>query len=115
MLEYIRNKTAAPYFSNLIWFIGNHIIELDECLISQAQSVIPIPRVVSELWLHSYLAYCFNCTTTKTQTTHNPTLMYSTYICYSCTVEISLVRIIIDMYTLPLQSPESWSSRGVRS
>ncbi|XP_064406876.1 protein CLEC16A-like isoform X2 [Halichondria panicea] len=36
MLEYIRNKTAAPYFSNLIWFIGNHIIELDECLISQA-------------------------------------------------------------------------------
>ncbi len=39
MLEYIRNKTAAPYFSNLIWFIGNHIIELDECLISQAQSV----------------------------------------------------------------------------
>ena len=39
MLEYICNKTAAPYFSNLVWFIGNHIIELDECLLSQAQSV----------------------------------------------------------------------------
>ena len=37
MLEYIHNKTAVPYFSNLVWFIGNHIIELDECLISQAQ------------------------------------------------------------------------------
>jgi protein CLEC16A len=32
MLEYIRNKTAAPYFSNLVWFIGNHIIQLDQCL-----------------------------------------------------------------------------------
>ena len=37
VLEFIQNKTAAPYFSNLVWFIGNHIIELDECLISQAQ------------------------------------------------------------------------------
>ena len=37
MLEYIHNKTAVPYFSNLVWFIGNHIIDLDECLISQAQ------------------------------------------------------------------------------
>ena len=37
MLEYIHNKTAAPYFSNLVWFIGNHVIDLDECLISQAQ------------------------------------------------------------------------------
>ncbi len=36
-LEYICNNSAAPYFSNLAWFIGNHVIELDECLISQAQ------------------------------------------------------------------------------
>lgn len=36
-LEYICNKTAAPYFSNMVWFIGNHVIELDECLIAQAQ------------------------------------------------------------------------------
>ena len=32
MLEFIRNKTAAPYFTNLVWFIGNHVIELDSCL-----------------------------------------------------------------------------------
>ena len=32
MLEYIRSKTAAPYFSNLVWFIGNHVIELDSSL-----------------------------------------------------------------------------------
>lgn len=37
MLEYVCNKTAAPFFSNLVWFIGNHVIELDECLLSQAQ------------------------------------------------------------------------------
>nr|XP_006814698.1 PREDICTED: protein CLEC16A-like [Saccoglossus kowalevskii] len=32
MLTYIRNCTAAPYFSNLIWFIGNHVLELDCCV-----------------------------------------------------------------------------------
>ncbi|CAG0894163.1 unnamed protein product [Cyprideis torosa] len=32
MLRFIRNKTAAPYFSNLVWFIGNHILELDSCV-----------------------------------------------------------------------------------
>ena len=37
MLDYIRNKTAAPYFSNLIWFIGSHVIELDECIRCQAE------------------------------------------------------------------------------
>jgi len=42
MLEYIRNKTAAPYFSNLVWFIGSHVIELDECIrrCSQAELVL---------------------------------------------------------------------------
>ena len=37
MLEYIRNKTAAPYFSNLVWFIGSNVIELDECIRCQAE------------------------------------------------------------------------------
>ena len=37
MLDYIRNKTAAPYFSNLVWFIGSHVIELDECIRCQAE------------------------------------------------------------------------------
>ncbi|KAG1653380.1 Protein CLEC16A [Nymphon striatum] len=31
MLKFIRDRTAAPYFSNLVWFIGSHIIELDTC------------------------------------------------------------------------------------
>ncbi|XP_049323749.1 protein CLEC16A isoform X2 [Astyanax mexicanus] len=30
MLHYIRDKTAVPYFSNLVWFIGSHVIELDK-------------------------------------------------------------------------------------
>lgn len=35
-LEFIRNKTAAPYFSNLVWFIGNHVLQLEECLEQRA-------------------------------------------------------------------------------
>ncbi|XP_058810063.1 protein CLEC16A homolog isoform X2 [Phymastichus coffea] len=36
MLRFIRDRTAAPYFSNLVWFIGNHIIELDTCVRNDA-------------------------------------------------------------------------------
>ncbi|XP_019615053.1 PREDICTED: protein CLEC16A-like [Branchiostoma belcheri] len=36
MLQFIRAKTAAPYFSNLVWFIGNHILELDNCVKNDA-------------------------------------------------------------------------------
>ncbi|KAK6187791.1 hypothetical protein SNE40_005737 [Patella caerulea] len=32
MLRYIRDRTAAPYFSNLVWFIGNHILTVDLCV-----------------------------------------------------------------------------------
>lgn len=32
MLNFIRDKTADPYFWNLVWFIGNHAIELDNCV-----------------------------------------------------------------------------------
>nr|CAD7261213.1 unnamed protein product [Timema shepardi] len=36
MLQFIRDKTAAPYFSNLVWFIGNHVLELDSCVRNDA-------------------------------------------------------------------------------
>lgn len=36
MLRYIRDRTAAPYFSNLVWFIGNHILDLDCCVRNDA-------------------------------------------------------------------------------
>lgn len=32
MLKFIRDRTAAPYFSNLVYFIGKHVIELDACV-----------------------------------------------------------------------------------
>lgn len=32
MQQFIRDRTAAPYFSNLVWFIGKHILELDFCV-----------------------------------------------------------------------------------
>lgn len=36
MLRFIRDRTAAPYFSNLVWFIGNHVLELDACVRNDA-------------------------------------------------------------------------------
>lgn len=32
MQQFICDRTAAPYFSNLVWFIGKHILELDACV-----------------------------------------------------------------------------------
>ncbi|XP_045514205.1 protein CLEC16A homolog isoform X2 [Pieris brassicae] len=37
MLRFIRDRTAAPYFSNLVWFIGKHILELDACVRNDAE------------------------------------------------------------------------------
>ena len=37
MLNFIRDKTADPYFWNLVWFIGNHAIELDNCVRKESQ------------------------------------------------------------------------------
>lgn len=37
MLAFIRDRTAAPYFSNLVYFIGDHIIELDTCVRNDAE------------------------------------------------------------------------------
>ncbi|XP_078126574.1 protein CLEC16A [Sander vitreus] len=42
MLHYIRDKTAVPYFSNLVWFIGSHVIELDKCV--QTDEEQPWPK-----------------------------------------------------------------------
>ncbi|XP_031353822.1 protein CLEC16A homolog isoform X2 [Photinus pyralis] len=36
MLAFIRDRTAAPYFSNIVWFIGKHIHELDACVRNDA-------------------------------------------------------------------------------
>ncbi|XP_020607380.1 protein CLEC16A-like [Orbicella faveolata] len=36
MLSFIRDKTADPYFWNLVWFIGNHAIELDNCVLKES-------------------------------------------------------------------------------
>lgn len=32
MLQFVVDKTAVPYFSNLVYFIGNHILEIDACV-----------------------------------------------------------------------------------
>eukprot|EP00111_Clytia_hemisphaerica_P007243 TCONS_00021030-protein len=36
MLEFICDKTATPYFSNLIWLIGKDAIELDDCVMQES-------------------------------------------------------------------------------
>uniref|UniRef100_A0A8C4QRE3 C-type lectin domain containing 16A n=1 Tax=Eptatretus burgeri TaxID=7764 RepID=A0A8C4QRE3_EPTBU len=37
MLQFVWDRTAAPYFSNLVWFIGNHVMELDKCVCSDIE------------------------------------------------------------------------------
>ncbi|KAF6024766.1 CLEC16A [Bugula neritina] len=32
MQTFIREKTCAPYFSNLVWYMGNHVLELNSCV-----------------------------------------------------------------------------------
>jgi hypothetical protein len=39
MLNFIVNKTANAYFCNLIWYIGNHAIELEKCSITESEYV----------------------------------------------------------------------------
>lgn len=50
MLRFIRDRTAAPYFSNLVWFIGKHILELDACVRNDAdhQSQQKLDDIVAE-------------------------------------------------------------------
>ena len=45
MLQFIRDRTAAPYFSNLVWFIGNHILELDACVRDDIELVSSIIKI----------------------------------------------------------------------
>ena len=37
MLKFVIDKTAVPYFSNLVWFIGNQILDIDACVRSDAE------------------------------------------------------------------------------
>ena len=38
MLCFIRDCTAAPYFSNLSWFIGNHVLDIENSLKSYIEN-----------------------------------------------------------------------------
>lgn len=51
MLKFITDRTAVPYFSNLVWFIGNHVLELDNCLHTSPQTqqtVVKLDDLVAE-------------------------------------------------------------------
>lgn len=51
MLKFITDRTAVPYFSNLVWFIGNHVLEIDSCLSSPEktqQMVVKLDDLVAE-------------------------------------------------------------------
>ena len=39
MIKFVIDKTAVPYFSNLVWFIGNHILDIDACVRNDAEWV----------------------------------------------------------------------------
>jgi len=50
MLKFVTDKTAAPYFSNLVWFIGSHILDIDACVRNDAdhQSLNRLKDLVAE-------------------------------------------------------------------
>ena len=50
MLQFVIDKTAVPYFSNLVWFIGNHILDIDACVKSDAdhQNLNKLKNFVAE-------------------------------------------------------------------
>lgn len=50
MHQFIIDKTAVPYFSNLVWFIGNHILDIDACVKNDAdhQSLNKLKNLVAE-------------------------------------------------------------------
>jgi protein CLEC16A len=51
MLKFITDRTAVPYFSNLVWFIGNHVLEIDKCLRlspQTQQTVVKLDDLVAE-------------------------------------------------------------------
>lgn len=51
MLKFVGDHTAVPYFSNLVWFIGNHVLEIDDCLrkpIKDQQMLIKLDDLVAE-------------------------------------------------------------------
>ena len=50
MHQFIIDKTAVPYFSNLVWFIGNHILDIDACVRNDAdhQSLNKLKNLVAE-------------------------------------------------------------------
>merc|ERR1712079_1398 len=56
MLKFVIDKTAAPYFSNLVWFIGNHILEIDACVRNDAEhrSLGRLKDLVAEHLDHSH-------------------------------------------------------------
>lgn len=39
MQTFIREKTAVPYFSNLVWYMGKHILELESCVRNDVEYV----------------------------------------------------------------------------
>lgn len=50
-LNFICDKTAAPYFSNLVWFIGNHVLNIDNLLKQQdftQQKIVRLDDLVAE-------------------------------------------------------------------
>ena len=51
MLKFITDHTAVPYFSNLVWFIGNHVLDIDNCLHGHEktqQMVVRLDDLVAE-------------------------------------------------------------------
>ncbi|ESO05726.1 hypothetical protein HELRODRAFT_191365 [Helobdella robusta] len=64
MLQYIKEKTASPYFINLVKFIGNHIIDLHNCVTQDNDKLkdavaIFIPFSIAKTAMYVIKTICF--------------------------------------------------------
>ncbi|KAK0169864.1 hypothetical protein PV328_010499 [Microctonus aethiopoides] len=100
MLAFIRDRTAAPYFSNLVWFIGNHIIELDTCLRNDAdhQSQNRLADLVAEHLDHLHYLNDILCLNIKDL---NKVLS-----------EHLLHKLLVPLYVYSLTEPRSLTSQS---
>ena len=54
------DKTAVPYFSNLVWFIGNHILDIDACVRTDVEWVNVIDDIHANIDLRCIQTYLCN-------------------------------------------------------
>ena len=103
MLRFITQHTAVPYFSNLVWFIGNHVLEIDACLSSSPQTQQTVVRLDDLVAEHlDHLHYL------------NDILLLQFADLKAVLTEHLLHRLLVPLYVFSLIEPPSHAPSSIR-